>query len=177
VVADVVRSQRLELALLTLEQLDAVAAGDTSGLAAALGAVVPREWADDVRWLAGIRARQARERPADAPWLLRAIVRAEAEAPREVIGYLNFHGAPDDAGRVEVGYTLLPGARGRGYALEAVRAAFDWAGRERGIHRFRASVAPDNERSLNLIRKLGFMHTGEQMDPEDGLELVFELDR
>jgi ribosomal-protein-alanine N-acetyltransferase len=37
-------------------------------------------------------------------------------------------------------------------------------------------VAPDNERSLNLIGKLGFRQTGDQWDDEDGLELVFELE-
>ena len=38
------------------------------------------------------------------------------------------------------------------------------------------SVAPDNERSINLITKLGFVHTGEQWDPDDGRELVYELE-
>jgi ribosomal-protein-alanine N-acetyltransferase len=57
-----------------------------------------------------------------------------------------------------------------------VRAAFAWATRVHGVKRFRASVAPDNERSLNLIGKLGFVQTGEQWDERDGLELVFELE-
>ena len=71
---------------------------------------------------------------------------------------------------------LLPAARGQGYALEAVKAAFAWATREHDVHRFRASVAPDNERSLNLIGKLGFTRTGEQWDERDGLEWVYELE-
>ena len=171
-----VRSDRLELVLLSLAQLDAVATGDVTGLAEELGAAIGSEWLDEVRGLAGLRARQVRERPADAPWLLRAIVRHEPGAPREAIGYLNFHGGPSEAGHVEIGYTLLPAARGRGYAIEAVRAMFDWAQRVHGIRRFRASVAPDNERSLNLIAKLGFVHTGEQWDPDDGRELVYELE-
>jgi RimJ/RimL family protein N-acetyltransferase len=37
-------------------------------------------------------------------------------------------------------------------------------------------VAPDNERSLNLIAKLGFVKTGEQWDEVDGLEHVHELE-
>jgi RimJ/RimL family protein N-acetyltransferase len=171
----IIRSARLELPLLSLEQLDRVAAGDLEKLALELNAVVTPEWGAEVRRLAGYRARQLRERPADAPWLLRAMVRAEPP-PREAIGYLNFHAGPDERGMVEIGYTLLPAARGRGYAIEAVRAAFDWATRAHGIHLFRASVAPDNERSLNLIGKLGFVRTGEQWDPEDGLELVHELE-
>jgi len=103
-------------------------------------------------------------------------VRAEAGAPRTAIGHLNFHAGPDDDGQVEIGYTLLPEFRGKGYAIEAVRAMFAWAAAVHAVRRFRASVAPDNERSLNLIGKLGFVHTGEQVDPEDGLELVYELE-
>ena len=48
---------------------------------------------------------------------------------------------------------------------------------ERGVKRFVASVAPSNEPSLAIVRKLGFVQTGERMDDEDGLELVFELER
>lgn len=169
----VIASERLELPLLSLEQLDWLAAGDVRGVAAELTASISEEWLAAASRLAAYRAHQIRERPSDAPWLLRPILLAET---REAIGYLNFHGGPDAGGMVEVGYTLLPAARGRGYALEAVRAAFDWARRVHGIRRFRASVAPDNERSLNLIRKLGFVRTGEQWDPEDGLEHVYELE-
>jgi RimJ/RimL family protein N-acetyltransferase len=92
-----------------------------------------------------------------------------------VAGTINFHTGPDERGMVEVGYRLLPRYRGRGYAIEAVRALFDWAESDPRVKVFRASVSPENERSLNLIGKLGFVRVGEQMDPEDGLELVFEL--
>jgi ribosomal-protein-alanine N-acetyltransferase len=172
-----IRSERLELPLLSLDQLDRLAAGDGASVGADLGAIVPIPWLDGVRWLAGMRAQQHRLRPADAPWLLRPILLRTQNGGLHAIGYLNFHGAPDERGMVEVGYTLLPEARGHGYAIEAVRAAFDWATRVHGIHLFRASVAPDNERSLNLIAKLGFRQAGEQWDEVDGLELVFELER
>jgi ribosomal-protein-alanine N-acetyltransferase len=175
-----IESARLEMPLLSLRQLDAIASGETSSLANELGAELnadfSAEWLEQVVWLAGFRARQLRERPKDEPWLLRPIIRDEEGAAREAIGYLNFHAAPDQHGIVEIGYTLLPAARGHGYAIEAVRAAFDWATRVHGVRRFRASVAPGNERSLNLIGKLGFTRTGEQWDERDGLELVFELE-
>jgi [ribosomal protein S5]-alanine N-acetyltransferase len=174
---DVIRSERLELPLLSLAQLDLLAIGDGASVGADLRAVLPVPWLDEVRWLAGMRAKQIRLRPDDAPWLLRAILLRTPDGPLQAIGYLNFHAGPDEGGMVEVGYALLAEARGHGYAIEAVRAAFDWATQVRGVHRFRASVAPDNERSLNLIGKLGFHQTGEQWDEEDGLELVFELER
>jgi ribosomal-protein-alanine N-acetyltransferase len=171
-----IESERLEMPLLSLEQLDLIASGATEPLAAELDAELSLEWGEEVRWLAAFRAKQLRERPRDEPWLLRPIIRRQEGQPRQAIGYLNFHAGPDQHGMVEIGYTLLPAARGRGYAIEAVRAAFDWATRVHGVRRFRASVAPDNERSLNLIGKLGFVRRGEQWDERDGLELVFELE-
>jgi RimJ/RimL family protein N-acetyltransferase len=172
---EVIVTERLELHLLTLAELDAVAAGDADRLAARINASVPVEWVEEVRDLAAYRAQQLRERPGDEPWLLRALVVSQPADARRVIGYLNFHAAPDEGGMVEIGYTLLPDAQGQGYAIEAVRGAFAWATREFGIHHFRASVAPGNGRSENLIRKLGFVQTGQQWDDRDGLELVYEL--
>ncbi|HTI29475.1 MAG TPA: GNAT family N-acetyltransferase [Methylomirabilota bacterium] len=172
---DVIRSERLELPLLSLSQLDRLAAGDGDSLSAELGAVLPPAWLAEIAWLALVRAEQLRLRPADEPWLLRPILLRGDDGARTAIGYLNFHGAPDAEGRAEIGYTLLPDARGKGYAIEAVRAAFEWAIEVHGIRRFRAAVAPDNERSRNLILKLGFRQTGEQWDEVDGLELVYEL--
>jgi ribosomal-protein-alanine N-acetyltransferase len=174
---ELIRSERLDLPLLSLDQLDRLAAGDGGSVGADLHAILPIPWLDEVRWLAGMRAQQVRLRPDDAPWLLRAILLRTADGGLHAIGYLNFHAGPDERGMVEVGYTLLPEARGQGYAIEAVRAAFDWATNVHGVHLFRASVAPDNERSLNLINRLGFRQTGEQWDEVDGLELVFELER
>jgi len=170
---DLVQSTRLALPLLTLEQLDRLGAGDGRSVAADLGADLSPTWLADVRWLAALRAGQIRNRPQDVPWLLRPIIlRGAPDHP--AIGYINFHGAPNDAGVAEIGYMLEPEWRGHGYAIEAVRAMFGWAHRQHGVQRFRASVSPGNEPSLRLIAKLGFQQVGEQWDDEDGLELVFE---
>jgi [ribosomal protein S5]-alanine N-acetyltransferase len=50
---------------------------------------------------------------------------------------------------------------------------FDWA-MAQGVHRFVASISPDNKASLSLAAKLGFERVGEQIDDIDGLEYVFE---
>ena len=78
------------------------------------------------------------------------------------------------ADAVEIGYGVLPEHRRQGYATEAAEALIALA-RTQGIDHFVASVSPDNEPSLAIIRKLGFVRTGEHIDPEDGLEHVFEL--
>jgi RimJ/RimL family protein N-acetyltransferase len=108
--------------------------------------------------------------PSTTPWLLHLIVIRET---RQMAGYVTFHGPPGDENWVEIGYEIEPAFRRRGFALEAACAMFSWAA-EQGVKRFRASVSPDNEPSLALIRKMGFSRRGEQWDEVDGLEYVFE---
>jgi GNAT superfamily N-acetyltransferase len=166
-----ITSERLVMPLLSQDQLGRLADGDARSVADELGVTLSDEWLSEVGILAGLRARQLRDRPQDAGWLLRPIVRADTRA---AIGFVNFHRAPDERGTVEIGYTLLPDARGRGYAIEAVRAAFTWAQQAAAVRYLRASISPDNERSINLVSKLGLTHVGEQWDEEDGLELIYE---
>lgn len=169
--ASVIASERLVMPILGLEQLRRLADGDAAPVAGELGVTLGREWLDEVRILAGLRARQLAERPQDAPWLLRPIVRADTH---DAVGFLNFHREPDERGMVEIGYTLLPAARGQGYAIEAVRSMFAWAERRPEVRYLRAAIAPDNERSINLVTKLGMVHIGEQWDEDDGRELIYE---
>jgi RimJ/RimL family protein N-acetyltransferase len=44
-----------------------------------------------------------------------------------VLGDIGFHGPPSPRGSVTVGYGLAPGARGQGYATEALRTVVAWA--------------------------------------------------
>jgi RimJ/RimL family protein N-acetyltransferase len=82
---------------------------------------------------------------------------------------------PDLHDSVEVGYTIFPTHRRRGYATEAVRALVEHT-RGLGVRRFVASVAPGNEPSLRLVRGLGFVEVGRHWDDEDGEELEFVLE-
>ena len=98
-----------------------------------------------------------------------------------MIGHAGYHGPPGvntkkkpDA--VELGYTIEPEYRRQGYATAAATELIRRA-EERGIRHFVACSTPGNEPSLAIIRGLGFKQTGEAMDDEDGLELVFELER
>jgi RimJ/RimL family protein N-acetyltransferase len=147
---------------------------------ALIDAEIPDDWPDphDERFLR-LRLDQMRRDAATREWLVRAIVLPEPH--REMIGHAGFHGppgvnGPQKAGAVEIGYTVFPAFRGRGYATETAEALMDWAKSEREIRHFIASVSPDNDPSLAVMRKLGFVQTGQQWDDEDGLELVFELE-
>lgn len=50
---------------------------------------------------------------------------------------------------------LMPAARGRGVATEAGRACVDWAFRDLDVPYVTAMIAPDNNASTAVARRLG----------------------
>ena len=149
---------------------------DLDASAAEIGASVPPDLPDRLGNFLQFRIADLEEDPTSQPWLGRAIVLTEPDGSRRIIGSAGFHAPPDRVGRVEIGYRVEPDHRRLGIASEVVRALFDWAAREHGVRKFRASVSPGNVASLAIIARLGFRQTGVQMDDIDGEELVFELD-
>lgn len=172
-----IRTSRLELPALTVDQYDRLLAGDRDGVGGELEAEIGADWLDDAIWLIGLRREQLRDHPDHLPWLIRPVLRRETGERPEAIGYVNFHAPPNDQGTAEIGYALLEAWRSRGYGLEAARGALAWAAADPRVRTLRASVAPDNDASLRLVGKLGFVQVGEQWDPDDGLELVHDIDR
>jgi RimJ/RimL family protein N-acetyltransferase len=55
----------------------------------------------------------------------------------------------------EVGWVLMPEARGRGVATEAGRACVEWGFRDFDLPYVTAMIAPDNDASLAVARRLG----------------------
>ncbi len=174
-----VRTDRLELVSLTPEVMEALVAGGKTDAGAAIGAAIPDDWPDDHdAGFLRLRLGQMRADSALQEWAVRAMVLADERA---LAGHIGFHGPPginalrrEDA--VEIGYTVFPDHRRRGLAVEAARGVIGWASGERGIRTFVASISPDNEPSLGVVRKLGFVHVGEHWDEHDGLEHEFLLE-
>ncbi|MFN2472133.1 MAG: GNAT family N-acetyltransferase [Gaiellaceae bacterium] len=172
-----IRTKRLELRPMTPAFLEPLLAGRREDAETALDASLPDGWPDahDTGFLR-LRLDQMRAEPARLAWPVLAMALDGA-----FIGHLGFHGPPGvnslrrgDA--VEIGYSVLPPHRRNGFATEAVEGLLEWAERERDIRVFIASVAPDNEPSLAIIRRLGFVHVGEHWDEQDGRELEFLLE-
>ena len=87
-------------------------------------------------------------------WGPRSIVRGAT-----VLGSIGCFGPPspspiDDVPETEVGYGLVPEARGWGFATEALGAVVS-AADDLGV-RLRASVLPDNAASIRVLAKSGF---------------------
>lgn len=131
---------------------------------------LPRAFVASESWLWPVfRAKIAADAEAEAV-VVRAIVDAETHV---VVGHAGFHAPPDSRGMIEVGYTVLEEHRRRGYATATVSLLLSEAA-TLGASVVRASVSPDNAASLAVVRGLGFVQVGEQIDDEDGVELIYE---
>ncbi len=59
---------------------------------------------------------------------------------------------------VDLGFALLPRYRGRGYAGEAAAAVLDYGRQTLGLKRIVAITSPDNQRSVHVLEKIGFVY-------------------
>ncbi len=152
----------------------ALAGGDLAAAGAA--ATVPLTGylvGPDCRWLWRMRSTQLHEDAGSAGWITGVVWDVER---RLSVGRAGFHGPPDRAGMVEVGYAVDPAFRRQGYARAALEVLLDRAAREPDVTTVRASIGPANTASLALVGQYGFRRVGEQWDDADGLETVLEVD-
>jgi [ribosomal protein S5]-alanine N-acetyltransferase len=168
----------IELVPMTPEFVAAVLGDRREEAAVLLEIELPDEFpSEGERRFLGLRLRQMHEDERFQQWCVHAVV-----LDGKLVGHAGFHGPPgvnstQNPDAVEYGYTIYPAWRGRGYATETARLLMDLAEEWAGIRHFVLSVSPHNDPSLAIVRKLGFVRTGEQMDEEDGLEHIFELER
>ena len=161
-------TSEVTLVRLDLATMAALVDGDLDRASAEAGVPLTRFLVDEA-WLWRIRHDQVLADPEAADWVARA-----ALVDGEVVGHVGFHGPPDDAGMVEVAYSVDPLLRRRGHARRLLAAALAWAAEDPAVRTVRASISPTNVASLATIRPFGFAHVGEQWDDEDGLELLYE---
>ncbi|MEU8495687.1 GNAT family protein [Streptomyces lavendulae] len=76
------------------------------------------------------------------------------------VGGAGFHGPADEDGRVTIGYGLVPSARGRGYASEALRALLVCA-RVHGVTCVRGDADHENIASHHVMTAAGMRPVGE----------------
>lgn len=91
-----------------------------------------------------------------------------AKVGPDTIGLCAFKSAPSDKGEVEIAYVTFPAFERRGHATamagELARIAL-----EAGVAMVVAHTLPEENASTRALRRMGFAHTGEVIDPEDGL--------
>ena len=77
----------------------------------------------------------------------------------------------------DLGYAILPGFRGEGYASEAARQVLVIAAVAFGLKRVKALISPANAASIHVVEKLGFRYERRCRidDEDDTLLYTFEF--
>jgi ribosomal-protein-alanine N-acetyltransferase len=127
---------------------------DRDAAAAVVGAALDADW--PLVDLLDVLPMQATADPDAAHFGVWAIIERDSNI---VVGDVGFMGPPDADGVVEIGYSVVPGRRGRGYATEAAHALVDWATSQDGIMTVVAGCSPDNAASIRILERLGFERT------------------
>ncbi len=149
-----IRSERLLLRQLDLEEARALAAGRKDGL---------RPAADGYPLEGTIASASMVVRRGNAGVDMSGfgsyqVIRLEDGV---VIGDIGFHGPPDPAGGVVIGYGLAPDARGAGYATEALVALSEWALEQPEVKVVNADAALENRASQRVMERAGMRFVNE----------------
>ena len=163
----ILRTPRLDLVAATLSHVDAELQSH-SALALVLGATVPAEWPP------GEYDRPAQEffrrellsgGASRVGWLTWYAVTRNADGGRAaLVAGAGFFGPPAN-GSVEIGYSVVPAARERGYATEVVRALVAHAFAHTAVDAVVAHTSDENVASTRVLLRCGFRRVGPGPDP------------
>ncbi|MDD5934926.1 MAG: GNAT family protein [Clostridiales bacterium] len=85
----------------------------------------------------------------------------EKQNPNKIIGTVNFyHMLRSPNSSCKLGYKLASGVWHQGYAYEAISFLLPIVFHSYRLHRIEAEVMPTNQRSIRLIKRLGFTYEG-----------------
>jgi ribosomal-protein-alanine N-acetyltransferase len=152
-----VRIHSARLDLLPMPAAAAAALADDRAAATRLiGATLPDAWpqAD----LLDVLPMQAAALPQAERFGIWLIVERQTNT---VVGDVGFMGPPAD-GRVEVGFSVIPDRRRRGYATEAARSIVDWALSQPEIREVVARSDAENAASARTLASAGFARSDER---------------
>lgn len=164
------QTKRLELVAATADLL-ACELKDSAALGRCLNADIPvSEWppGEYDREAAGFfldRLQTAGEEAVG--WYLWYVIATDDSWPRPTcVAATGFFGEPCE-GKAEIGFSVIPSARGKGYAVEIARALADFAFRSGRVNKLYARTTSANLASLAVLRKSGFTQDG--TEDETGL--------
>lgn len=94
--------------------------------------------------------------PGAEHWLCLTVRDASTRDPLGLTGFIQ-----REKTMAEVGFLFAPGAQGKGYATESLRAVCDYAFSEGDFRRLTATVTAGNLASRRVLKKMGFVLEGE----------------
>jgi RimJ/RimL family protein N-acetyltransferase len=111
--------------------------------------------------------------PGEAGWLTWIFIwPGVAGQPGRLVGAGGFKGAPDAAGNVEIGYSMMLSFREQGLATEAVEGLLGWAESDSRVRRVIAHTRDHLTASRRVLEKTGFVETETFADEGEGGQVV-----
>ncbi len=160
----VISTDRLDLVAATLAHVEAELAAPER-LADLLSAQVPPSWPPgeyDRSAMEFFRGRLREGGPGVEGWYgWYAVRRAAPGSPAALVGAGGFLGPPSEEGVAELGYSVAPEHRGRGYATEMARALMRRALGAPGVRRVIAHTSRSNPASIVVLERCGFRAAAE----------------
>jgi ribosomal-protein-alanine N-acetyltransferase len=158
----VIRTRRLQLVAMTLAHIEAELQGGQA-LGPLLGVSVPSSWPPgeyDRDAMEFFRGRLLAGGPSHLGWYCWYAIGCDAYGRRDqLLAAAGYFGPPSD-GSVEVGYSVIPEARGHGYATEIVNALVGRAFEEPGVRVVIAHTVDSNVPSTRALLRCGFERVG-----------------
>ena len=161
-------TDRLELVASTLEHVEAELLAPEA-LGALLGVTVSDGWPPgeyDRGAQEYFRDRLRTAGPDEAGWLGWYALTRDRLGRRGALVACGGYLGPPVSGSVEIGYSVLPSARGLGYAKELVQALVGRAFRDPRVREVIAHTAQSNAASLKVLLGCGFQPEGPDPDAE-----------
>lgn len=153
-----IATARLRLYAPSLVEVEALTRGERASVSARLGAAASEEWwqGPSLLRLLPHLPETMRATSGEARWVWIVIEPPGPQQGARVIGDVGFH-HPITAATTsaEIGYNVIPQARGRGYTTEAVAALIQAAFAHTGVTQVIAQIEPGNAASLRVAAKLG----------------------
>lgn len=165
-----IASPRLRLVALTPE-LAELQLHDRMGFFKALGVEPEPSWPPELMDEAAMRWTRDElvARPGDVGWYSWVYI---SPVMHRLLGTGGFKGAPDAAGEVEIGYSMLVSYREQGLATEAVDALMGWAYEDPRVKRILAHTRDDRDASHRVLEKAGFVQQDRLHDESEGFDVV-----
>lgn len=139
---------------------------DLGAFYARIGAIEASSWPPepfDAEGLGWVRSGLQTD-PDGEGWYGWVLLADAGEGRKRLVGAAVLVGRPDFDGEVELGFGLLPEARGQGFAGEAVKVVVDWA-LQNGAERIIVHFADVDDASKRTLAGCGFVDTGEKPYP------------
>lgn len=154
---------------------EAALVGDDQ-LSAVLGVRVSPGWEGFPEALPSLLRAAESRRPGEPHWGS-VLFLVDSDDEGVLVGLGGYHGAPDNDGVVEIGYSVAPEFRRRGVATAAVEQLVARAFADATVTAVIAHTLEGPNPSTGVLDRAGFARAGDQIDPDEGTVWTWRRER